>query len=134
MCPISPEGRLIQEKMSKQLKEQGILPHQILYSPTKRTRETAEILGTILNIKTEEEKTLAIDEDGRELIKKIPMPALNQTIFMVGHAPSLMRFASQLLGGKVPIREFMNTSSALVLAFDDEIAFGKAHFVKYLSS
>src|SRR5437660_724178 len=98
ICPISPEGRLIQEKMSQKLKAKGIAPQKILYSPTKRTQETAEILGKVFQIQPEQEEALAIDAEGHNLIQKIPDPSLNQTVIMVGHAPSLMQFASLLTG------------------------------------
>src|SRR5689334_3165651 len=91
---ISQEGREIQEKMSLLLKSQGYAPQQILFSPYLRTKQTAEILARIFDITPEMEPTLGLFFDEVELIKKIPSPTSGQTIFMVGHAPSLLRLAN----------------------------------------
>jgi len=118
--------------MAAAIKEAGHLPNKILYSPPERTKETAKILGSFFNIVPEKEENLGLYGDEEALLKIIPEPSLNQTIFMVGHAPTLMRFAN-LLTGTICLHGEMKTSSAIVLVFDQEIAFGKAVFMKYLS-
>jgi phosphohistidine phosphatase len=130
--PISQEGREIQEKMSLLLKAQGYAPKQILFSPYMRTKQTAEILAELFNISPEMEPTLGLFFDEIELIKKIPDPATNQTIFMVGHAPSLLRLANRLVGRSCPIYE-IDRSGAIILQFDEKVDFGIAKFQKYLS-
>ena len=130
--PISQNGVEIQEKMSLLLKEAGYIPEQILFSPYLRTRQTAEILGKIFNITPSLEQALGFFFDELALIQKIPDPEKNQTIFMVGHAPSLLRFANRLVGKSCPIYE-IDRSGALILQFEDKVDFGIAKFQKYLA-
>ena len=122
---ISPEGRLTEKKMAALLQREGYIPDRILYSPFVRTEQTAKILGDFFNIKIEKEPALSINFDETSLLQKIPDPALGLTIFMVSHGPVILEFANSLLGkgcglGIIPC------SSAIVLAFKDEVNFGKA--------
>lgn len=118
-------------RMSEHLKAQGVRPSRILHSPTTRTQQTAEILGEVFGVAPVEEKALGFMGDEAELLKKIPDPALDETIIMVGHAPTLMHFA-YLLTNRGSLNELLKSSGTLILTFDESIGFGKAKFIEYI--
>lgn len=117
--------------MSEHLKALGIRPSCILHSPTTRTLQTAEILGEVFGVVPREEKALGFMGDEVELLKKIPDPSLEETIIMVGHAPTLMHFA-YLLTNQSSLSELLKSSGVLILTFDESIGFGKAKFIEYI--
>lgn len=129
---ISKEGRLIQKKMSEHLKSQGIVPNQILHSPLKRTKETAAILGEVFHLIPKETPELGLSFREKVLLNEIPDPKLNQTIMMVGHAPTLLYFTNLLLGQRCPI-DGIERSGVVILKFHDTVGFGKAEYVNYIS-
>lgn len=127
---LSKDGRLIQKKMSAFLLSKGFHPSCILHSPLLRAEETAEILGETFHIQPEVETALSYDFDEQALLKKIPDPKLNETIIFVGHMPSLLLFAHALVGKPFLPGEIAR-SGTVVLEFEQEIGFGKAHFITY---
>ena len=129
---LSSQGRLIQEKMSSFLVDQGLNISRILHSPLLRAKETAEILSAAFHVKPEEENALSYDFDSDSLLKKIPDPKHNKTIILVGHMPSLMHFAHALVG-KAFLPGEIARSGVVVLKFDDSIGYGKAHYIAYYS-
>ncbi len=118
--------------MCERLKNEGFYPDSILHSPLTRTKQTAEIIATLFQLEPHSNEALGNSFDENVLLKKIPDPKLGQTIFMVGHAPTLLRFANRLVGRSTPIYD-LDRSSALVLSFDETIDFGKAKFRHYFS-
>ena len=129
--PISQEGQLIQEMMSQKLKGLGYRPNVIFCSPLVRTKMTAEILGEAFQLAPINDDNLMLHGDDLKLIATLPDPALNQTIILVGHGPSLLRLANRLVGKATPIYT-IDRSGALVIRFDGEVAVGKAQFVEYV--
>jgi len=128
LCPISAEGRILEERLAKTLKSRGYLPHTILHSPSRRTRETAEVLGAFFTLPIQECPHLSLWGNDEELP---PLIAKGKTTFMVGHGPTLAMFAAKLIGGAHP---YYNpaTCSALILKFENEISFGRATLIEYL--
>jgi len=128
-CPISQRGREKEEKLALLLKEKGYVPSKVFFSPTQRTRETAEILAAC---PIEECSELSLWGDDQKLLSfLLEQKPEGKTFFLVGHGPTLSSFASRLVGEYISYP--FETSSALVLSFKDRVAFGGALFVEYMS-
>jgi phosphohistidine phosphatase SixA len=133
--PISDEGRKAQKNLAALLKDEPIPPpSSVLYSPTQRTKESAEIIADSFSLQAKVEPLLFFSQDEMQLFQKIPDPLLNQTIVFVGHAPSLAFFAAVALGKTPDQGALLQESSALILQFENRIAPGQARFVKYIIS
>jgi phosphohistidine phosphatase len=132
LCPISAEGKLLTQRLTSLLEEAKISPYRILYSPTVRTRETAEILGVHFQVLPEENVHLSLWADPSKLLPILPDPKEERTLFLVSHGPTLLSFAEKLVAG--PIGVDMATSSALILRFPKKIEAGQAEIVGYLAS
>jgi phosphohistidine phosphatase SixA len=131
-CPISAYGKACQEKLCQKLdKEEAISPNIVLYSPTLRTEQTAQIIASYFHIEAKKETALGLSGEDNQKLLKLILP--QKTTAFVGHAPSLMLLLHELMGKMPPISE-IRTSSAVILQFDQKISFEKAQFVKYLSA
>jgi len=132
-CPISQAGRATQEKVAHELKTLGLIPNRIYFSPTRRTEETAAIMGAAFHIDTVTEPALAFAADEGALFALVPDPSSNETIAWVGHGPPLLTFA-QMATREIPIDIEMATSSVIVLQFDGEVNLRKAKFLRYINA
>jgi phosphohistidine phosphatase len=128
--PLSEEGVVIQLRVAQLLKEEGISPSKILTSPLIRAQQTAKIISTVFNVPFESERALGNDFNEKTLLKRIPAPEKNQTIFLVGHTPTLGDLVNKLVG-KIVLPHGLSKSSAAVLDFKESVGLGFATFVKY---
>ncbi|MEX1013172.1 MAG: histidine phosphatase family protein [Waddliaceae bacterium] len=116
LYPLSEEGIEKQNKVALALKNAGYIPTKIYSSPLLRARQTADIFSTLYNIPFEELPALGTEFDGERLCTFIPPPELNQTVLLVGHAPTLAHWINQLIGDEqLP---GLSTSSAAILTID----------------
>ncbi|MFT4553053.1 MAG: phosphohistidine phosphatase [Chlamydiales bacterium] len=128
--PLSEEGKSIQLRATKQLKDEGIVPTLILSSPLLRAQQTAQVITDVYNLPFEEENALGYDFNQELLLKRIPSPEENQTLFLVGHAPTLGHFINALVGENV-LPYGLSKSCAAVVDFKNEVGLGQAEFVSY---
>ncbi len=128
--PLSEEGEAIQRRVTEELKGHGLKPTMILTSPLLRALQTAEVISEIFKIPVYEDPALGVEFDGDALLDSLPAPEFNETVVLVGHAPTLAQFVEKLVGAEV-LPHGLAKSSAAVIDFHDEIGIGKAKFVGY---
>jgi phosphohistidine phosphatase len=129
---ISSVGENIQLRMCKLMLKKGLVPDKIYHSPLLRTTQTAKIIGDFYKTPITSESALGESFDEKNLLKLIPQPFINSTIFFIGHGPSLSRLAS-FLSSDHNFSGQIARSGALVLKFENSIEAGKAKFVDYYS-
>ena len=110
-------------------RKEGLIPDIIWYSPSLRTKQTAESIAQAFSILPQEEEALSFSFNPPKLIERI-LEAKDQTVFFVSHGPLLLQFAELLSKNNIPIGYF-NNSAALVLKFDDLIDTEQATFIGY---
>lgn len=114
---LSSKGRKQQRATNQYLQEQGFCPGCIYTSPARRATETAQMGGEWFSCPVVIEPALGSDfrqERLIELLKEEP----REMICFVGHAPTLVDFAQQLVGSaQIPD---IGRSCALVLDIDRE--------------
>lgn len=122
--PLSEQGKNEQQRLANRLKEAGFQPHQILTSPLLRAVQSAEILSETFHIPLLEEEALGELFNAKRLLTLIPPPEQNQTIFLVGHAPTLAQFVNDLT--QTPsLPQGLPKSGAAVVTFAERVDFGK---------
>lgn len=126
--PLSDEGREVQYKMTKLLKEKGIRPTAVLTSPLLRARDTAQFFTDFFDVVFEEEPALGNEFNNQVLLKRISEQEEDSCLVLVGHAPTLEEFLHDLTGGEI---KCLSKSSAAIVDFEGEAAFGKGVFVAY---
>ena len=92
---LLPEGIKKTEELAKKLKKDNINPDLILASPSKRTRQTAQIIANELDYdKNIHYNEVLYQAFLNELIEVITYTFDNiNTLFLIGHNPSLASFA-----------------------------------------
>ena len=115
--PLTEKGRLIQHKMAQHLIRLGHTVDEILYSPTLRTKETAQILAEEFLVPAFEEELLGMSYDESLMLEKIQ--GMTKNTALVGHAPSLHRLM-QLIDPHNAPSFHLERSGTLVITFDDQ--------------
>ena len=124
--PLSDEGRKVQKQMAELLKGEGWKLDQIWSSPLLRARESAEVIASVFGLKEVlEQPALGDAFDAEALLASFPK---EQTLLLVGHAPSLAAFVKALTR-EARALDHLETSEVAVLEFPGEIAFGEADLV-----
>lgn len=110
--PLSHEGAESVAHQATWLKSSGISPDTVIYSPARRTRETANIVLTVLGIEPAEQilEELYLAPASTLLTALREMPENAERILVVGHNPGLEELvrwldndsATQLRGGLPP--------------------------------
>lgn len=131
LYPLSEEGKKNQLVVGRKLEEKKIFPSYIFSSPFIRAKESAEILSNLFQIPLQEIDCLGSLFNPRALIEFIKTFKHNETLFLVGHAPSLSPFAESLVG-KSFLRGEICRSGAIVLEFINEVGYGKGKLVEYV--
>jgi len=96
--PLAPRGRKAARKVAACMRRSRIHPALVLCSPSRRTRETLELLGKAVEGEVRLEPALyAADED--ELLRVLrglrePSPS----VLVIGHNPGLQGLAVELAG------------------------------------
>lgn len=124
--PLCDEGRTVQQHLVKHLDARNVTPTRIYTSPFLRAVQSAKILAEHWGLPTVEEPALGADFDGDRVV------ALGkegfeegETIFFVGHEPTLAELANKLVG-KDLLPAGLSKSGAVIMTFEDTIAEGKA--------
>ncbi|MGA8163617.1 MAG: histidine phosphatase family protein [Waddliaceae bacterium] len=129
--PLSEEGKIIQKNVLERLKAQGIQPTKLFSSPLLRARQTAQLVTDLFGIPSEDEPALGNAFDSKVLLQKLSLAEGDETIFLIGHAPTLTDFVNQLVG-KAVLPNGMDKSSAAIVAFDGKIEYGRGQFLHYI--
>lgn len=96
---LTANGRIELQKIGKSLKESGLGAGQIVTSPLRRARETAEIIAQTLKIPLLEEWDDLKPGGNRESIyRKLAKIETNSSIVLVGHEPYLSSMIGEIIG------------------------------------
>ncbi|MCH9633865.1 MAG: Phosphohistidine phosphatase SixA [Chlamydiae bacterium] len=129
--PLSIRGQEEHEKISKYLVHQNIQVDAIFYSPLLRAKQTASIVSqSFPQAKLQEEKALGIAFDSNTILQSV-LKSQAQVVILVGHEPTLVLLASQLMKAYKPFT--FERSGSLVLDFEEELHFGNGKFKFYFS-
>jgi phosphohistidine phosphatase len=125
--PLSPRGHRDAPKIGAYMARHQLLPDRALVSPSRRTRETWELVGSTLGKRisaTYEERLFeASPQTIIDVIKKIGTACT--TLLVIGHNPSLHRVAVGLiatgdLDSREQLREKLPTSGLVIIEFPFE--------------
>jgi phosphohistidine phosphatase len=96
--PLAPRGRRAAKKVRAHMRAAGIEPALVLCSPSRRTRETLDLLGAAVGADVRFEPALyAANED--ELLGVLRgVPARVPSALVIGHNPGLQRLGVALAG------------------------------------
>jgi len=97
---LTSEGENEIERVAQAAKNMDIRPEKIYHSGKKRARQTAEIIGSVLQVPDqtiEAIEGLKPNDDVRPWVEKIPKE--KHEIMLVGHLPFHEKLASLLLCG-----------------------------------
>jgi len=128
--PLTEEGKFIHRKFSEYIKHLGLIPSRIICSPLLRAQQTAEIMSAVFERHYEVEDALGDYFDADQLLSLIPGPDENQTIFFIGHAPSLTSLINRLVGQEVI--QSMRKSTGAIIDFRVSPSFGSGEFGGYI--
>lgn len=97
--PLSDQGKKDVERVANFLQKYGLSIEIIFHSGKTRARETAEIIGSILDprVKPQEKDGLSPLDDVREIANQIEMS--EQDLLIAGHLPHLAKLTSLLIAG-----------------------------------
>lgn len=130
--PLSAEGIQIQQKIILKIKHDISIIQAIVYSPLKRTKESAliahkEFEQAVLI----EEGALGIHFDSYTILNHLKKSDYHSQL-LIGHAPTLALFASSLLRETVYLK--FEPSDAVWIRFEDAVEFGQGEIIKRYSS
>lgn len=128
---LSEEGKIVQKKMTEELKKQGIQPTEIWSSPLLRAKQTAEIIGEVFGVDYETESALGLAFNEHELIVRLQNCKPNSTIVLVGHDPTLGDFCNEMVGDEL-LADGIAKSGAAIVEFSDKVAFGLGNLLNYI--
>jgi phosphohistidine phosphatase len=118
--PLNKRGTAEAESIAKVLLENDLVPDLLLSSTAKRTQQTAEILGRVMELqpprlKLAEQLYLARAEVILTLAQSTGSKV--QHLGVVGHNPGISELARLLASEDTPIAE-LSTAAACTLTFD----------------
>lgn len=128
---LTPEGYALHEEVCHAVKKHVPSLDLILTSPLLRARQSAGVLSAVISASIGNSDALGPHFDHLYLLKQIPPLELNQSIAFVGHEPSLSSFVNALVG-RMALSHGLDKSGAVVLRFNEKVAFGSAEFVAYI--
>ncbi|MGK4584376.1 SixA phosphatase family protein [Kitasatospora sp. HPMI-4] len=120
--PLAPRGRRDADRAGDWLRALDLLPDLVLCSPTRRTRETWELVAArwavAPAVEYDERLYGAPPEEITDVLREVPVDA--RTVLLVGHQPAVQELALELTGEAVGdhldrLREKFPTCAAAVL-------------------
>ena len=127
--PLHKDGISAQKEITHLLIDKGYIASTILSSPILRAKQTADILSQTFKVDVEITESLGYAFNADDLIDYISKKK-NQTLILVGHAPSLGEFVNTLVGRRVLPAGLSKSGTAIVL-FEDDIKPGNGSFIEY---
>jgi len=129
--PLSEEGRKTHAKITEELKQQGIVPTNILSSPLKRAMETAEIMSDVFDdIPVMSVELLDGDHSIEEILDSLDRFQEGETVFLVGHVPNMTELANRLSPENVT--DGVKKSGCVIFDFPEKAALGQGTYVGYI--
>lgn len=116
--PLAKRGRKAAERVAAHLRQAGLRPDLVLCSPSRRTRETLELLALGRADALVEDALYGANED--ELLARLrDVPEGAGTVAVIGHNPGMQDLAIELVGsdaaaGAVRLRERFPTAAVAV--------------------
>ena len=99
--PLAPRGERAARAMARHLALAGVAPSLVLCSPTRRTRQTLDLVRSGLPAATEVRIEDALHRAGPaevvRMLRRLPDDAA--TVMVVGHNPGMQKVALTLGGG-----------------------------------
>jgi phosphohistidine phosphatase len=111
--PLAGRGRADAVQAGDELRAVGIVPDQVICSPSLRTRQTLDGLGLDAPVEYE---SRVYDNDAEEILGLLRERS-GDTLLLIGHNPSLHQLVFDLTGGagaRFP------TSATAVIAFEGD--------------
>ncbi|MCB1111050.1 MAG: histidine phosphatase family protein [Chlamydiia bacterium] len=130
LCPLSERGKATHAQTSQHLKKHGLVPTLIYCSPILRAVQTAEIMSEVFAVPYKQEPLLGDAFNASALLGLMPQPGEDQTVILVGHAPTLTAFIHKLIGEEA-VPEGICMSGSVIVDFIEPPEFGKGRFVRY---
>lgn len=119
--PLTQKGIKRMRKAAKGLSALAIPFDQILSSPLTRSRQTAELIAEVLNIKKrlEEIQELAPDRTAQDLLSALTPYRGEKHLLLVGHEPLLSETASFLLSRGKDVKIYLKKGGLCCIEVDD---------------
>ncbi len=116
--PLNKRGRRSAGALGQWLRDQELLPDQLLSSSAQRTRETWELM----ELEAAATFTERLYHATPEIILDVLREATKPTVLLLGHNPGLLEFAHQIVKHPPPHSRFEDypTGATLVARFDIE--------------
>ena len=140
--PLSQRGRGAARKVAGYVQETGIRPELVLSSPSRRTRETLELVEPALaEAEVRFEPELYGASEAALLATLHGLPDDVESVLLLGHNPGMQQLAVALTGrGDADLVQRLRTKmptaalAALTLPVDmwDEVTVGKGELVSYV--
>jgi phosphohistidine phosphatase SixA len=127
--PLAEEGREQQIKMAEFLKEKGYHFSELFTSPFLRARQSAICLSDVHKAPNRVEWSLAEPFKVEDVLGRLPDPALERVVGLVGHDPGISGFVNQLCAQQV-LNGGMAKGGAVIVTLDAN-ELGKGSFVDY---
>ncbi len=103
--PLADQGREEAKKAAAYLQGKGAAPAIILASPLARAQQTAQEVGTVLNVEPKTYDPLANQVDGMTLIRKLTEDYGELAeVLLIGHQPQVGEAATYLTDGYFEVR------------------------------
>ena len=98
--PLSPEGRAEAEAAGRWLKEHGHAPERVLVSPSRRTKQTLELVLSVLGYVEQREDRRIYEATPGTLMQVADEHRDIGRVLIVGHNPGLEQMAALLASGQ----------------------------------
>lgn len=121
--PLASSGRKDAPKIGAYMARHQLLPDRALVSPSRRTRETWELLGPALGKRRATYEERLFDASPQTILEVIQETGTAcATLLVIGHNPSLHRVAVGLiatgdLDAREQLRENLPTSGLVIIEF-----------------
>ncbi len=130
--PLTRFGRNTQEKIAAALKRLEYGPYCLIASPRLRAKQTAEITAQALGLKRPLTLDAVLaDEYSPPALVRLLRNVRDNTPICIGHEPDLSEFAGLVLGPETGPRIRLETSSIVIIHFDEAIDIGRGTLVGF---
>jgi phosphohistidine phosphatase len=134
--PLAPRGRKACAKLARYVRRQGIRPELVLCSSSRRTRETLELISTVLEGAVIEIEDGLYGADSYGLLTRLSdLPESASSVLVIAHNPGLQDLAITLDPSAARVGEKFPTGALATFALDTpwaRIGAASAELVTYV--